>query len=88
MIDERIKWDEIIFLGFGNETGDKRMDNKFSRASKGKMCFSFCALKEENEIKEERWGVICKWSRREDEFFVMCIKGREWNKRRKMRSHL
>ena len=30
------------------------MDNKFSKASKGKMSFSFYALKEENEIKEER----------------------------------
>ena len=58
-IDERIKWDEIIFLGIGNETDDKRMDNKFSRAFEGKMSFSLCEPKEENEIiEDERWGVI------------------------------
>ena len=59
-IDERIKWDEIIFPGIRNEIDDERINDKFYRAFERKMNFPFYAPKEDNEIEEEdeRWGVI------------------------------
>ena len=36
-----------------NEIEDERIDEKFSKVFEGNMIFSFCASKEDNEIKED-----------------------------------